>query len=43
MIRINSYSLPCAVAEAIVNAIAHWDYTSKGRVQVMLFKDRLEI
>lgn len=32
-----------AVTEAIVNAIAHRDYTSNGSVQVMLFKDRLEI
>ena len=31
------------VAEAIVNAIAHRDYTSNGSVQVMLFPDRLEI
>ena len=31
------------VTEAIVNAIAHRDYTSNGSVQVMLFKDRLEI
>lgn len=31
------------VAEAIVNAVAHRDYTSNGSVQVMLFRDRLEI
>ena len=31
------------VAEAIVNAVAHRDYTSNASVQVMLFKDRLEI
>jgi ATP-dependent DNA helicase RecG len=31
------------VAEAIVNAVAHRDYTSNGSVQVMLFADRLEI
>ncbi|MCD4734556.1 MAG: DUF4062 domain-containing protein [Bacteroidales bacterium] len=38
------YEIPQAVvAEAIVNAIAHRDYTSHGSVQVMLFKDRLEI
>ena len=38
------YELPRgAVSEAIVNAIAHRDYTSNGSVQVMLFKDRLEI
>ena len=39
-----SYELPIeAVTEAIVNAVAHRDYTSNGSVQVMLFKDRLEI
>ena len=32
-----------AVQEAIVNAICHRDYTSNASVQVMLFKDRLEI
>ena len=38
------YELPVqAVTEAIVNAVAHRDYTSNGSVQVMLFKDRLEI
>jgi predicted HTH transcriptional regulator len=38
------YELPrAAVSEAIVNAIAHRDYTNNGSVQVMLFKDRLEI
>lgn len=38
------YELPrAAVTEAIVNAVAHRDYTSNGSVQVMLFKDRLEI
>jgi len=38
------YELPrAAVSEAIVNAIAHRDYTSNGSVQVMLFKDRLEV
>jgi len=31
------------VAEAIVNAIAHRDYTSQGSVQVMVFKDRIEV
>ena len=31
------------VAEAIVNAIAHRDYTHNGSVQVMLFSDRLEV
>ena len=38
-----SYELPPdAVREAIVNAVAHRDYTSTGSVQVMLFADRLE-
>ncbi len=38
------YEIPKAVvAEAIVNAVAHRDYTSNGSVQVMLFADRLEI
>jgi len=38
------YELPIqAVTEAIVNAIAHRDYTSNGSVQVMLFRNRLEI
>jgi len=38
------YELPVqAVTEAIVNAIAHRDYTSNGSVQVMLFRNRLEI
>lgn len=32
-----------AVREAIINAICHRDYTSNGSVQVMLFRDRLEI
>ena len=39
-----TYELPKqAVAEAIVNAVAHRDYTSNASVQVMLFTDRLEI
>ncbi len=39
-----NYELPrAAVTEAIVNAIVHRDYTSNGSVQVMLFKDRLEV
>lgn len=39
-----SYELPVqAVTEAIVNAIVHRDYASNGSVQVMLFKDRLEV
>ena len=38
------YELPReAVAEAIVNAIAHRDYTSNASVQVMLFSDRFEV
>ena len=32
-----------AVKEAIVNAIVHRDYTSLASVQVMLFRDRLEV
>ena len=31
------------MTKPIVNAIAHRDYTSHGSVQIMLFKDRLEI
>lgn len=34
---------PAAISEAIVNALAHRDYTSNGSVQVMLFRDRLEV
>ena len=48
--RANSSSVPTkpelpgeAVREAIVNAICHRDYTSNASVQVMLFKNRLEI
>ena len=38
------YEIPKqAVTEAIVNAIAHRDYTSNASVQVMLFADRLEV
>ncbi|SIS86639.1 Fic family protein [Belliella pelovolcani] len=38
------YEIPREViAEGIVNAVAHRDYTNNGSVQVMLFKDRLEI
>ena len=29
--------------EAIVNAVCHRDYTDEGSVQVMLFRDRLEV
>ena len=32
-----------AVQEAVVNAICHRDYRSNGSVQVMLFRNRLEI
>ncbi len=39
-----SYEIPKeVVTEAIVNAVAHRDYTSNASVQVMLFSDRLEI
>ena len=39
-----TYEIPKEVVnEAIVNAVAHRDYTSNGSVQVMLFADRLEI
>lgn len=39
-----NYELPPdAVKEAIVNAVAHRDYTSNGSVQVMLFRNRLEV
>ncbi len=34
---------PEVVREAIVNAVAHRDYTSNGSIQVMLFSDRLEV
>jgi predicted HTH transcriptional regulator len=38
------YDLPKeAVAEAIVNAVTHRDYTSNSAVQVMIFADRLEV
>ena len=39
-----AYEIPKeVVTEAIVNAVAHRDYTSAGSVQVMLFADRLEV
>ena len=39
-----TYELPVqAVTEAIVNAVIHRDYLSTGSVQVMLFRDRLEV
>lgn len=38
------YELPReVVAEAIVNAVTHRDYSSNASVQVMLFTDRLEV
>ncbi len=38
------YEIPrMAVTEAIVNAVAHRDYTSTGSVQVMVFRNRVEI
>jgi len=38
------YEIPREViAEAIINAVAHRDYTSTATVQVMLFADRLEV
>jgi ATP-dependent DNA helicase RecG len=38
------YEIPRdAIAEAIVNAVAHRDYSSNAAIQVMLFADRLEI
>ena len=39
-----TYEIPVGVVtEAIVNAVAHRDYTDNGSIQVMLFADRLEI
>ena len=39
-----TYEIPKeVVTEAIVNAVAHRDYTSNGSVQVMLFTDRLAV
>ncbi|MEY3458781.1 MAG: hypothetical protein RL215_1938, partial [Planctomycetota bacterium] len=39
-----TYEIPRdVVAEAIVNAVAHRDYSSNASVQVMLFADRLEV
>ncbi len=39
-----AYEIPKeVVTEAIVNAVAHRDYTDSGSVQVMLFADRLEV
>lgn len=39
-----SYEIPKeVVTEAIVNAVAHREYTNNASVQVMLFADRLEV
>lgn len=39
-----SYEIPReVVAEAIVNAIVHRDYSSAGSVQVAVFRDRVEV
>ena len=39
-----AYSVPLEViAEAIVNAVAHRDYTSSSAVQVAVFSDRVEV
>jgi len=39
-----TYEIPKeVVSEAVVNAVAHRDYTDNASVQVMLFADRLEI
>ena len=39
-----TYEIPVeVVTEAIVNAVAHRDYTDNGSVQVMLFAGRLEV
>ena len=39
-----AYEIPKeVVTEAIVNAVAHRDYTSNASVQVMLFTDRIEV
>jgi len=38
------YEIPRAViAEAIINAVAHREYYSKGSIQVSVFKNRIEI
>lgn len=38
------YEIPrSALSEAIINALAHRDYYSKGSVQISVFKDRIEI
>jgi predicted HTH transcriptional regulator len=39
-----AYEIPAEVIrEAILNAVAHRDYTSNGSVQVMVFADRVEV
>jgi ATP-dependent DNA helicase RecG len=39
-----TYEMPAdAIAEAIVNAIAHRDYNSNASVEIRLFSDRLEV
>ena len=39
-----AYEIPKeVVTEAVVNAVAHRDYTSNASVQVMLFADRIEV
>ena len=39
-----SYEIPKeVVTEAIVNAVAHRDYTDNASIQIMLFSDRLEV
>ncbi|MBK9401751.1 MAG: transcriptional regulator [Bacteroidetes bacterium] len=38
------YEIPrAAIAEAIINAVAHRNYQSKGSIQVSVFKDRIEV
>ena len=39
-----NYEIPIdVVTETIVNAVVHKDYSSKESIQIMLFKDRLEV
>ena len=39
-----AYEIPRAViAEAVINAVAHRDYYSKGSIQVSVFTDRVEV
>lgn len=39
-----AYEIPkMVIREAVVNAVAHRDYTSNAGIQVMLFSDRLEV